>query len=110
MAAASITVSELINYIVAVGGLITACGLIYGVFHKIKSKTVDETIEENLKPIKDALREIKNQNKKIGEEMMLILKIQQAMTQELEEKGAVNGKTQNALNELNEYLLKSVNE
>lgn len=58
--------------------------------------------DKRFAPITQALNEIKVQN-------TMILKVQLAMASDLETEGKVNGKTQEALDELQEYILKNIN-
>jgi len=61
--------------------------------------------DKRFAPITAALDEIKEQNKKISGEIGLLMKIQMAMATDLEVNGEVNGKTQEALDELQKYVL-----
>ena len=65
--------------------------------------------DKRLKPVTDALEEIKAQNKKLSGEIAMLMKIQMAMASDLEAEGEVNGKTQEALDALQEYILNNIN-
>ena len=104
------TLADLATYIIEAAALFTACGVLFSAFGKIKTRAVDESIKKTLGPMNEALEEIKRTNKTLSDEMKLILKIQRAMTTELEREGEVNGLTQKALNELNEYLINEIND
>ena len=108
----TMTIGQIINFLAVTAGAIGSVGTIYAVVHKLVTKKVNTQIDETLNPIKESLEEIKQQNielKNQGEdtkkEIILIMKLNQTMIDELRTKGHVNGKTSEALEELNDYLL-----
>lgn len=81
--------------------IIAAC---VGAYVSISTST-GKLKDKRFSPITSALDEIKEQNKKISGEIGLLMKIQMAMATDLEVNGEVNGKTQEALDELQKYVL-----
>ena len=97
----TITLSDLKDLLLIVAAIIGAYVSISTFTGKIKDK--------RFKPVTDSLEEIKTQIKTLNDEMVLLLKVQTAMASELEVDGKVNGKTQKALDALNEYIIKNIN-
>jgi F0F1-type ATP synthase membrane subunit b/b' len=107
-----LTIGEIINILAIVTGAIGSIVTIYTVINKIVTKRINSQMTDTLAPIKEALEEIKRQNmelKQQGEdtkkEIILIMKLNQTMIDEMKTLGHVNGKTSEALEELNDYLL-----
>lgn len=90
----SISLADVKDFLLIVAACVGAYVSISTFTGKIKDK--------RFQPIQAALDEIKVQN-------TMILKVQLAMASDLETEGKVNGKTQEALNELQEYIIKTIN-
>ena len=108
----AMTIGQIINFLAVTAGAIGSVSAIYAVVHKLVTKKVNTQITETLEPIKSSLEEIKQQNvelKSQGEdtkkEIILMMKLNQAMIDEMKTLGHLNGKTSEALEELNDYLL-----
>ena len=97
----TITLSDVKDLLLIIAAVIGAYVSISTFTGKIKDK--------RLKPVTDGLDEIKTNIKTLNDEMVLLLKVQTAMASELEVEGKVNGKTQQALDALNDYILKNIN-
>lgn len=107
-----ITVSQIINFVTIIAGFIGSIGVVYATFNKIFSKKVNTEIADAIKPVSEALQEIKQQNNDLKqqgsetrEEIILVMKLNQAMISELQTLGHVNGETTQALADLNNYLI-----
>lgn len=107
-----ITVSQIINFITILAGFLGSLGVIYATMNKLISKRINTEVVEIVKPISEALNEIKTQNQELKqqgsdtrEEIILVMKLNQAMISELQTLGHVNGETSQALAELNNYLI-----
>ena len=108
----AVTIGQIINFLAVLAGVIGSIGVVYTATNKIVTKKVNTQINETLNPIKESLEEIKQQNvelKSQGEdtkkEIILMMKLNQAMIDEMKTLGHLNGKTSEALDELNDYLL-----
>ena len=108
----AVTIGQIINILAILAGVIGSVGTIYAATNKIVTKRIDSQMGETLEPIRNSLEEIKQQNvdlKNQGEdtkkEIILVMKLNQAMIDELKTKGHLNGKTSEAMEELNDYLL-----
>lgn len=108
----AMTIGQIINFLVILAGVVGSIGTIYAATNKIVTKRIDSQMSETLEPIKSSLEEIKQQNvelKSQGEdtkkEIILMMKLNQAMIDEMKTLGHLNGKTSEALDELNDYLL-----
>ena len=106
------TIGQIINFLAVVAGAVGSVGTIYAVVHKVVTKKVNTQIDETLNPIRESLEEIKRQNVELKEqgedtkkEIILMMKLNQAMIDEMKTLGHLNGKTSEALDELNDYLL-----
>ena len=106
------TIGQIINFLAVVAGAVGSVGTIYAVVHKLVTKKVNTQIDETLNPIRESLEEIKRQNVELKEqgedtkkEIILMMKLNQAMIDEMKTLGHLNGKTSEALDELNDYLL-----
>ena len=87
-----------------IGGFITLSKY----FQKLVSKEIKEELEpvnDKLDTITEALQKNDRHTAQLKEEIILIVKLQQAMTNDLKEKNHLNGATAEALNKLNEHLL-----
>lgn len=107
-----ITVSQIINFISILAGAIGSIGVVYAALNKIFSKKINTEIADAIKPVSKALNEIKQQNNELKEqgketrqEIILVMKLNQAMISELQTLGHVNGETNQALQDLNNYLI-----
>jgi len=107
-----ITVSQIINFVSILAGLVGSIGVVYAALNKIFSKKINSEIADAMKPINQALTEIKQQNnelkeqgKETREEIILIMKLNQTMISELQTLGHINGETSQALQNLNDYLI-----
>lgn len=107
-----ITVSQILSFLTIAAGAIGSIGAIYAAFNKIFTKKINEEMTNTMKPINQALTEIKQQNSELKqqgqetrEEIILIMKLNQAMIGELKTLGHINGETSQALQELNNYLI-----
>ena len=108
----AMTIGQIINFLAVVAGAVGSVGTIYAVVHKLVTKKVNTQIDETLNPIRESLEEIKRQNVELKEqgedtkkEIILMMKLNQAMIDEMKTLGHLNGKTSEALDELNNYLL-----
>ena len=97
----TITLADVKDFMLILAAIIGAWLTISNFGGKIKSK--------QLEPVTKALDEIKNQNQKLSTEIAMLMKIQMAMASDLEAEGEVNGKTQEALDALQEYILNNIN-
>lgn len=107
-----LTIGEIINILAILAGTIGSIVTIYTVINKIVTKRINSQMADTLEPIKECLEEIKRQNielKTQGEdtkrEIVLIMKLNQTMIDEMKTVGHLNGKTTEALDELNDYLM-----
>jgi len=107
-----ITVSQIVSFVTIIAGFIGSAGVIFAFFNKIFTKKVNTEIADAIRPVSEALQEIKQQNldlKQQGtetrEEIILIMKLNQAMISELKTLGHINGETSQALQDLNNYLI-----
>jgi len=107
-----ITVSQIINFVSILAGLVGSIGVVYAALNKIFSKKINSEIADAMKPINQDLTEIKQQNnelkeqgKETREEIILIMKLNQTMISELQTLGHINGETSQALQNLNDYLI-----
>lgn len=107
-----ITVSQILSFLTIAAGAIGSIGAIYAAFNKIFTKKINEEMTDAIKPVNQALEEIKEQNnelkqqgKETREEIILVMKLNQAMISELQTLGHVNGETTQALQDLNNYLI-----
>lgn len=108
----NITISQIIEFLAIVAGVIVSVSTISAVFVKINDKRLEKERAAIINPLTEQLEEIKQQNEGLREqneelrkEVILVMKLNQTMITELKEKGHVNGETTHALNELNDYLL-----
>ena len=108
----AMTIGQIINFLAVTAGAIGSVSAIYAVVHKLVTKKVNTQIDETLNPIRESLEEIKRQNVELKEqgedtkkEIILMMKLNQAMIDEMKTLGHLNGKTSEALEELNDYLL-----
>ena len=108
----AMTIGQIINFLAVTAGAIGSVSAIYAVVHKLGTKKVNTQIDETLNPIRESLEEIKRQNVELKEqgedtkkEIILMMKLNQAMIDEMKTLGHLNGKTSEALDELNDYLL-----
>lgn len=90
----NITLADVKDFFLIAASIIGAYLAIANFGGKIKNKQFE--------PIQKALDEIKVQN-------TMILKVQLAMATDLETEGEVNGKTQEALDELQAYIVANIN-
>lgn len=107
-----ITISQLISFISILAGVIGSIGVIYAAFNKIFTKKINTEITNTMQPINQILEEIKQQNNDLKtqgqetrEEIILVMKLNQAMISELKTLGHINGETSQALQDLNNYLI-----
>lgn len=107
-----ITISQLISFVSIAAGAIGSIGVVYAAFNKIFTKKINTEITNTMQPINQALNEIKQQNddlkeqgKETRQEIILVMKLNQAMISELQTLGHVNGETTQALQDLNNYLI-----
>lgn len=107
-----ITVSQILSFLTIAAGAIGSIGAIYAAFNKIFTKRINAEMTDAIKPVNQALAEIKEQNnelkqqgKETREEIILVMKLNQAMISELQTLGHVNGETTQALQDLNNYLI-----
>ena len=108
----TMTIGQIINFLAVTAGAIGSVSAIYAVVHKLVTRRVNTQIDETLNPIRESLEEIKRQNVELKEqgedtkkEIILMMKLNQAMIDEMKTLGHLNGKTSEALEELNDYLL-----
>ncbi len=95
------SVQELWTIVVAIaGGILT----IFNVY-KIYVDKKKEQKRERDKEIDKKLNEIKEQNKEQKEQLILITKVVITMNTELQTLGHLNGKTEKAIEELNNSLI-----
>lgn len=107
-----ITVSQIINFITILAGFLSSLGVVFAIMNKIISKRINTEVTEIVKPISQSLDEIKLQNHELKqqgtetrEEIILIMKLNQTMINELKTLGHINGETSQALQDLNNYLI-----
>lgn len=108
----TITLNDIISFLGILAGVIGSITTITVTVNKIISKKINSEIVTALTPINNTLNEIKEQNDELKtqgqdtrKEIILIMKINQAMTTELKELGHLNGETTAALQDLNDYLI-----
>jgi F0F1-type ATP synthase membrane subunit b/b' len=107
-----LTIGEIINILTIIAGTVGSIVTIHTVINKIVTKKINSQMNDILTPLKEYLEEIKKQNVELKEqgedtkkEIILIMKLNQTMIDELKTKGHVNGRTSEALEELNDYLM-----
>lgn len=100
-----ITVSQIINFLAVVAGVIGSVSAIAAFFNKINNARVTAERNAVLEPVSEQLEEIKKQQKELRDEMILVIKLNQTAVQELKTLGRVNGETTHALEELQNYLI-----
>lgn len=97
----AITINQLWTAIIAIaGGLLTLINI-----YKFYNDKKKESKREHEKEINDKLSEIKEQNREQKEQLVLITRVVITMNNELRELGHINGKTKEAVDELNESLI-----
>lgn len=108
----AITIGQIIEFLGVLAGVIGSIGVIWAAIHKCVHKVVSREKEAVVSEIKQQLNEISNnqkelkeQSKELRDEIILVMKLNQAMTKELQTLGHPNGETTAALNDLNNYLL-----
>ena len=98
----NISLADVKDFFLILAAVIGAYLAIANFGGKIKNKQFE--------PLTKSLEEIKGITNKLNDQMVLLLKVQMAMAQELETDGEVNGKTQQALDELTDYIVKNINQ
>lgn len=108
----TITLGQVATILAWLAGFVGSVGVLHGVINKVVDRKIDEKVDDKIEPILQSLEEIKQQNHELKEqgedtkrEMILMMKLNQTMVDELKTLGHVNGATAAALNELNDYLI-----
>ena len=108
----TLTIGDISQSIIALSVFLGALSVIYNTFKKAKEKTIDDAaekiIEEKLLPYKAMLESIDDKYKTISAEMTLLVKLNMSCIEELKN-GQINGKTTQALEDLNKYMLEQTN-
>jgi len=104
----AITLGQIAAALAFITGIIGGIAGLYKYFQSL----VRKEIETEMDPVMDKLNEISNKvdennNKyqELKDEVVLMVKLQQATITDLKEKNHLNGETTEALNKLNEFLL-----
>lgn len=107
-----ITIGQIISFISIMAGVVGGVSAICAAINKVVSKKINNEISSAIAPVNTALNEIKQQNTELKEqgqdtrkEIILIMKLNQAMITELKQLGHINGETSQALQDLNDYLI-----
>lgn len=103
---------------ITLGQIATALAIITGIvggiagLYKYFQSLVKKEIETEMNPVMNKLNEIANKvdennsnYQELKDEVILMVKLQQATITDLKEKNHLNGETTEALNKLNEFLL-----
>ena len=105
----NLTVVEVCNAVIALSAFVGAVAVLVRVVRGAKVATVDATIDkkinEKINPLALSLRSIDDNYKALAEEMTLLMQLNVALVDELKE-GKIDGKTTQAIDKLNEYLIK----
>ena len=99
------TVQQIINFLAVFAGVIGSVTAITAFFNNINNKRIEKERNAIIDPITEQLEVIKKEQEELRDEMILVIKLNQATIHELQTQGSVNGETNRSLEELQDYLI-----